>query len=38
VFDVSMSGGTYPDLATGLPQATNDVGEVTAQFQQALSR
>jgi serine-type D-Ala-D-Ala carboxypeptidase/endopeptidase (penicillin-binding protein 4) len=38
VFDVSMSGGTYPDVPTGLTQSTNDVGEVAAQFQQALSR
>jgi D-alanyl-D-alanine carboxypeptidase/D-alanyl-D-alanine-endopeptidase (penicillin-binding protein 4) len=38
VFDVSMSGGTYPDIATALKQSTNDVGEVTAQCQQALSR
>ncbi|MBV9358393.1 MAG: D-alanyl-D-alanine carboxypeptidase, partial [Chloroflexi bacterium] len=38
VFDVSMSGGTYPDPLTGLAQATDDVGDVTGQFQQALSR
>ncbi|MBV9358202.1 MAG: D-alanyl-D-alanine carboxypeptidase/D-alanyl-D-alanine-endopeptidase [Chloroflexi bacterium] len=37
VFDVSMSGGTYPNPLAGLVQATDDVGEVTAQFQQALS-
>ena len=37
VFDVSMSGATYSDPLTGLVQATDDVGEVTAQFQQALS-
>jgi hypothetical protein len=38
VFDVSMSGGTYPDILTGLVQSNNDVGEVAAQLQQALSR
>jgi D-alanyl-D-alanine carboxypeptidase/D-alanyl-D-alanine-endopeptidase (penicillin-binding protein 4) len=38
VFDVSMSGGTYPDILTGLVQSNNDVGEVAAQIQQALSR
>jgi D-alanyl-D-alanine carboxypeptidase/D-alanyl-D-alanine-endopeptidase (penicillin-binding protein 4) len=38
VFDVSMSGGTYPDVQTGLGQANAGVGEVAAQIQQALSR
>ncbi len=38
VYDVSMSGGTYPDPLTGLVQATDDVAEVSAQFQQALSQ
>ncbi|MBV9357467.1 MAG: D-alanyl-D-alanine carboxypeptidase/D-alanyl-D-alanine-endopeptidase [Chloroflexi bacterium] len=37
-YDVSMSGGTYPDVLTGLVQATEDVADVSAQFQQALSR
>jgi serine-type D-Ala-D-Ala carboxypeptidase/endopeptidase (penicillin-binding protein 4) len=38
VFDVAMSGGTYPDVLTGLVQAGNDVADVSAAFQQALSR
>jgi serine-type D-Ala-D-Ala carboxypeptidase/endopeptidase (penicillin-binding protein 4) len=38
VFDVSMSGGTFADPLQGIPQVNNDVGEVSAQFQQALSR
>ena len=38
VFDVSMSGGTYPDILTGLVESNNDVGEVAAQIQQSLSR
>jgi D-alanyl-D-alanine carboxypeptidase/D-alanyl-D-alanine-endopeptidase (penicillin-binding protein 4) len=38
VFDVSMSGGTYPDVMTGLVQSNTDVAEVTAQIQQGLSR
>jgi serine-type D-Ala-D-Ala carboxypeptidase/endopeptidase (penicillin-binding protein 4) len=36
VFDVSMSGGTYPSPLEGLIQSTDDVAEVAAQFQQAL--
>jgi serine-type D-Ala-D-Ala carboxypeptidase/endopeptidase (penicillin-binding protein 4) len=38
VFDVAVSGGTYPDVLTGLVQAGNDVADVSAAFQQALSR
>lgn len=38
VFDLAMSGGTYPDVLTGLVQAGNDVSDVAAAFQQALSR
>jgi D-alanyl-D-alanine carboxypeptidase/D-alanyl-D-alanine-endopeptidase (penicillin-binding protein 4) len=38
VFDVSMSGGTYPDVLTGLGQANDDVGEVAAQLRLAPSR
>ncbi|MBV9602870.1 MAG: D-alanyl-D-alanine carboxypeptidase, partial [Chloroflexi bacterium] len=38
LFDVSMSGGTYPDVMTGIVQSNNDVAEVTAQIQQGLSR
>lgn len=37
VFALSMSGATYPDLATGLASAGNDVAGVAAAFQQALS-
>lgn len=37
VFDVAMSGGTYPDVSTGLTQAGHDVAGVAAAFQQALS-
>lgn len=36
-FDLSMSGATYDDPLTGLVQSTEDVGEVAAQFQHALS-
>ena len=35
-FDVSMSGGTYPDLPTALVQASTDVSTVAAAFQQAM--
>ncbi|MPY92217.1 MAG: D-alanyl-D-alanine carboxypeptidase/D-alanyl-D-alanine-endopeptidase [Acidimicrobiia bacterium] len=38
VFGLSMSGATYPDLATGLHDAGADVAGVAAAFQQALSR
>lgn len=38
VFDVSMSGGSYPDVLTGLQQANADVGMVAASIQQLLSR
>ena len=36
VFSLSMSGATYPDLATGLHDANEDVAAVAAAFQQAL--
>ena len=38
VFHLAMSGGTYPDVLTGLNQAGNDLAEVAAAFQQQLSR
>ncbi|BBY05982.1 D-alanyl-D-alanine carboxypeptidase/D-alanyl-D-alanine endopeptidase [Mycobacterium noviomagense] len=38
VFDLSMSGATYPDVLTGLQQANDDVGMVAAQIQQSLSK
>jgi serine-type D-Ala-D-Ala carboxypeptidase/endopeptidase (penicillin-binding protein 4) len=38
VLSLSMSGGTYPDLLTGLVGANKDVAAVAAAFQQALSR
>lgn len=38
VFDVSMSGATYPDVLTGLQQANEDVGMVAAEIQESLSR
>jgi D-alanyl-D-alanine carboxypeptidase/D-alanyl-D-alanine-endopeptidase (penicillin-binding protein 4) len=38
VFDLSMSGATYPDILTGLRQANDDVGMVAAQIQQSLSK
>ncbi|HZU46871.1 MAG TPA: D-alanyl-D-alanine carboxypeptidase/D-alanyl-D-alanine-endopeptidase [Mycobacterium sp.] len=38
VFDLSMSGATYPDVLTGLRQANDDVGMVAAQIQQSLSK
>jgi D-alanyl-D-alanine carboxypeptidase/D-alanyl-D-alanine-endopeptidase (penicillin-binding protein 4) len=38
VFDLAMSGGTYPDVLTGLVQAGLDVAGVAAAFQQELSR
>jgi len=37
VFALSMSGATYPDLATGLHDANEDVAAVAAAFQQAFS-
>jgi D-alanyl-D-alanine carboxypeptidase/D-alanyl-D-alanine-endopeptidase (penicillin-binding protein 4) len=37
VFALSMSGGTYRDLATALQQSNADVSGVAAAFQQALS-
>jgi serine-type D-Ala-D-Ala carboxypeptidase/endopeptidase (penicillin-binding protein 4) len=36
VFDVAMSGGVYPDIATALSQAGNDVSDVAAAIQQAM--
>jgi serine-type D-Ala-D-Ala carboxypeptidase/endopeptidase (penicillin-binding protein 4) len=36
VFDVAMSGGVYPDIATALSQAGNDVSDVAAAIQQAV--
>lgn len=38
VFDLSMSGGTYPDLPTALHDSGDDVAMVAAQFQQQLSK
>jgi D-alanyl-D-alanine carboxypeptidase/D-alanyl-D-alanine-endopeptidase (penicillin-binding protein 4) len=38
VFNLSMSGGTYPDVLTGLVQSGADVAGVAAAFQQSLSR
>jgi D-alanyl-D-alanine carboxypeptidase/D-alanyl-D-alanine-endopeptidase (penicillin-binding protein 4) len=38
VFDLSMSGATYPDVLTGLRQANDDVGMVAAHIQESLSR
>lgn len=38
VFDLSMSGGNYPDVLTGLQQANSDVGMVAADIQQSLSQ
>ncbi len=38
VFDLSMSGATYPDVLTGLREANEDVGLVAAQIQQMLSK
>lgn len=38
VFDLSMSGGNYPDVSTGLQQANSDVGMVAADIQQSLSQ
>jgi hypothetical protein len=38
VFDLSMSGATYPDVLTGLQQANDDVGMVAADIQQSLSK
>ncbi|WP_375483962.1 D-alanyl-D-alanine carboxypeptidase/D-alanyl-D-alanine-endopeptidase [uncultured Mycobacterium sp.] len=38
VFDLSMSGATYPDVLTGLRQANDDVGMLAAQIQQSLSK
>ncbi|CAM3762002.1 D-alanyl-D-alanine carboxypeptidase/D-alanyl-D-alanine-endopeptidase [Smaragdicoccus niigatensis] len=38
VFDLSMSGGTYPSVGVGLTQSNDDVGGVAAAFQQALSK
>lgn len=38
VFNISMSGGTYPDVLTGLVGANADVAGVAAAFQQSLSR
>jgi D-alanyl-D-alanine carboxypeptidase/D-alanyl-D-alanine-endopeptidase (penicillin-binding protein 4) len=38
VFDLAVSGGTYPDVLTGLVQAGKDVAAVAAEFQQELSR
>jgi D-alanyl-D-alanine carboxypeptidase/D-alanyl-D-alanine-endopeptidase (penicillin-binding protein 4) len=38
VFDLSMSGGTFPDLLTGLVQSQADVAAVAAAFQEAVSR
>lgn len=37
VFALSMSGATYPDLATGLHDANEDVAGVAAALQQAFS-
>ena len=37
VFDVSMSGASYPDVLTGLEQANSDVGMVAASIQRSLS-
>ena len=38
VFGLSMSGGTYSDVLTGLEDAGEDVAGVAAAFQQALSK
>ncbi|WP_019973051.1 D-alanyl-D-alanine carboxypeptidase/D-alanyl-D-alanine-endopeptidase [Mycobacterium sp. 141] len=38
VFDLSMSGATYPDVLTGLQEANQDVGMVAAQIQKMLSK
>jgi serine-type D-Ala-D-Ala carboxypeptidase/endopeptidase (penicillin-binding protein 4) len=38
VFDLAVSGATYPDVFTGLVQAGKDVAGVAAEIQQALSR
>ena len=37
VFGLSMSGGTYPDVLTGLTQSNDDVAAVAAAFQQQFS-
>ncbi|MEO6957096.1 MAG: D-alanyl-D-alanine carboxypeptidase/D-alanyl-D-alanine-endopeptidase [Antricoccus sp.] len=36
VFDLAMSGGVYPDLATSLTQSGNDVSNVAAAIQASL--
>ena len=38
VFGLSMSGGTFPNLLTGLYEASDDVAMVAAAFQQSLSK
>jgi len=38
VFALSMSGGTYPDVLTGLREANDDVGMVAAAIWQSLSK
>lgn len=38
VFNISMSGGTYPDVLAGLVGANADVAGVAAAFQQSLTR
>lgn len=38
VFDLAVSGATYPDVLTGLVQAGHDVADVAAEFQQASRR
>src|SRR5258705_1934994 len=38
VFGLSMSGGTFPNLLTGLYEASDDVAMVAAEFQQSLSK
>lgn len=38
VFGLSMSGGTYPDILTGLTESNSDVGLVAADIQQYLSK
>jgi serine-type D-Ala-D-Ala carboxypeptidase/endopeptidase (penicillin-binding protein 4) len=35
VFSLSMSGATYPDIASALHDANEDVAGVAAAFQQA---